>query len=68
MEGSDSESSVLKEISTSMAKAELIAGYLTGITGEYATPRGYFVDEAECEMFDRQFPPKQKLKLPGQLW
>ena len=51
-----------------MAKAELIAGYLTGITGEYATPRGYFVDEAECEMFDRQFPPKQKLKLPGQLW
>jgi predicted N-acetyltransferase YhbS len=47
---------------------ELIAGYLTGITGEYATPRGYFVDEAECEMFDRQFPPKQKLKLPGQLW
>ena len=46
----------------------IIAGYLTGITGEYATPRGYFVDEAECEMFDRQFPPKQKLKLPGQLW
>ena len=47
---------------------ELVTGYLTGITGEYATPRGYFVDEAECEMFDRQFPPKQKLKLPGQLW
>lgn len=47
---------------------ELIPGYLAGITGEYATPKGYFVDEAECEQFDRQFPPKQKLKLPGQLW
>ena len=25
---------------------ELIPGYLEGITGEYATPKGYFVDEA----------------------
>ena len=25
---------------------ELIPGYLTGITGEYATPQVYFVDEA----------------------
>lgn len=47
---------------------ELISGYLTGITGEYATPRGYFVNESECELFDKQFPPKQKQKLPGQLW
>lgn len=47
---------------------ELISGYLTGITGEYATPRGYFVDESECEHFDKLFPLKQKLKLPGQLW
>ncbi|MGN0238024.1 MAG: GNAT family N-acetyltransferase [Lepagella sp.] len=47
---------------------ELQPGYLDGITGEYATPRGYFVDEAESEEFDRQFPAKQKLKLPGQLW
>lgn len=46
---------------------ELIPGYLDGITGVYATPRGYFVDEAEAEAFDRQFPPKVKLKLPGQL-
>ena len=47
---------------------ELIPGYLDGITGEYAPPSGYFVDEAEAEEFDKQFPPKEKLKLPGQLW
>lgn len=47
---------------------ELRPGYLDGITGEYATPQGYFVDEAECEEFDELFPPRQKLKLPGQLW
>jgi len=47
---------------------ELIPGYLEGITGEYAPPAGYFVDEAEAEEFDRFFPPKQKLKLPGQLF
>ena len=47
---------------------ELIPGYLDGITGEYATPSGYFVDEGEAEEFDKHFPPKEKLKLPGQLW
>ena len=47
---------------------ELIPGYLDGITGEYATPSGYFVDEGEAEEFDNRFPPKEKLKLPGQLW
>ena len=47
---------------------ELRLGYLDNITGEYATPQGYFVDEAECEEFDELFPPRQKLKLPGQLW
>ena len=46
---------------------ELIPGYLDGITGEYGPPRGYFVDEKRCEEFDRQFPPKVKRKLPGQL-
>ena len=46
---------------------ELIPGYLDGVTGEYATPTGYFVDEAEAEEFDKQFPYKEKLKLPGQL-
>ena len=33
---------------------ELIPGYLDGITGEYATPEGYLVDEQEVEEFDRQ--------------
>ncbi len=47
---------------------ELIPGYLNGITGEYKTPQGYFVEEAEAEEFDKQFPPKEKLKLPGQLF
>lgn len=45
---------------------ELIPGYLEGITGEYTTPEGYFVDEKEAEEFDRQFPGKEKKKLPGQ--
>ena len=47
---------------------ELKAGYLRGVTGEYATPRGYFVDEAEAEEFDALFPEKEKRVLPGQLW
>ena len=47
---------------------ELIPGYLDGITGEYAAPRGYFVDETACEEFDKAFPPKEKLTLPGQLF
>ena len=45
---------------------ELVAGYLDGITGEYATVQGYFVDEAQAEEFDKGFIPKEKLKLPGQ--
>ena len=47
---------------------ELIPGYLDGVTGEYATPQGYFVDEAEAEVFDGNFPPKVKQKLPGQIF
>ena len=47
---------------------ELIPGYLAGITGEYATPQVYFVDEAEAEDFDKRFPYKEKLKLPGQIF
>ena len=47
---------------------ELIPGYLNGITGEYAPPAGYLVDEAEAEEFDKAFPIKEKLKLPGQLF
>ena len=47
---------------------ELKNGYLDGISGEYTPPNGYFVDEAEAEEFDKQFPPKEKLKLPTQLF
>ena len=47
---------------------ELIPGYLNGITGEYATPAGYLVDEKEAEEFDKMFPYKEKKKLPGQLF
>ncbi len=47
---------------------ELIPGYLDGISGEYETPRGYFVDERKAEEFDKQFPYKEKLRLPGQIF
>ena len=49
---------------------ELRPGYLDGVRGEYATPEGYFVCEKEPDAFaafDAGFPPKEKLKLPGQL-
>ena len=50
---------------------ELIPGYLNGVTGVYGPPEGYFAAEQEpeaFEAFDAQFPPKEKLKLPGQLF
>ena len=47
---------------------ELKNGYLDGISGEYTPPKGYFVDEVQAEEFDKQFPPKEKLKLPTQLF
>ena len=46
---------------------ELVPGYLNDISGEYSTPEVYLVDEKAAEAFDRGFPPKRKLKLPGQL-
>ena len=47
---------------------ELIPGYLDGITGVYQTPQGYYVDDVDVEKFDSEFPPREKLKLPGQLF
>ena len=50
---------------------ELIPGYLDGITGEYATPEGYFVCDKNPEEFaayEATFPEKEKLVLPGQLF
>lgn len=47
---------------------ELEEGYLSGVTGEYAPPACYLVDEGEAEAFDRLFPPKEKRKLDTQLF
>ena len=47
---------------------ELIPGYLRGVTGVYQTPAGYYVDDKDVEEFDKAFPHKEKLKLPGQLF
>ena len=47
---------------------ELISGYLDIITGVYHTPKGYYVNESDAEEFDKAFPPKEKLKLSGQLF
>lgn len=58
-EGEDASFFVLKELKE---------GYLDGVTGEYAAPDGYFVDEAAAAEFDRGFPQKEKLKLPGQIF
>ncbi len=47
---------------------ELIPGYLDGITGVYQTPQGYYADDSDVEEFDKGFPAKVKLKLPGQIF
>ncbi len=50
---------------------ELIDGYFDGITGEYATPKGYFVCDENPEGFaeyEATFPYKEKQRLPGQLF
>lgn len=47
---------------------ELEKGYLGGVTGVYAPPECYFVDEGEAERFDQSFPKKEKLKLDGQIF
>jgi len=47
---------------------ELIPGYLDGVTGVYQTPKAYYVDDRDVEAFDKAFPPKEKLRLPGQLF
>ena len=47
---------------------ELIPGYLDGITGVYQTPQGYYVKDEDVDAFDKGFPPRKKLKLPGQIF
>lgn len=47
---------------------ELIDGYLSGVSGEYATPKGYSFTEDAVEQFDRNFPQKEKNILPCQIF
>jgi predicted N-acetyltransferase YhbS len=47
---------------------ELIPGYLDYVTGVYQTPQGYYVKDEDVEEFDKDFPPKEKMKLPGQIF
>lgn len=50
---------------------ELEEGYFDGVTGEYATPKGYYVAEEnpeEFEAYEAEFPKKEKLVLEGQLF
>lgn len=47
---------------------ELTPGFLDGIRGSYRDPSPYFVDDKDVEEFDKQFPPKEKKVLPGQLF
>jgi len=49
---------------------ELKEGYLNGVEGTYHTPKGYYVafeNPEAFEEFDKSFPVKEKLTLPGQL-
>ena len=47
---------------------ELTPGYLDGVVGEYVPAKCYDVDPEKADKFDEGFPPKEKLKLPGQLF
>ena len=47
---------------------ELIPGYLDSVTGIYRTPQGYYVKDSDVEEFDKRFPAKEKLRLPGQIF
>ena len=47
---------------------ELIPGYLDDVTGVYQTPQGYYVKDEDVDEFDKEFPPKEKQKLPGQIF
>ena len=49
---------------------ELIPGFWGNREGTYCPPKGYFVADENpeaFEAFEATFPPKEKLRLPGQL-
>ena len=39
-----------------------------GITGVYQAPKGCYADDSDVEEFDKAFPHKEKLRLPGQIF
>ena len=41
---------------------------LDEVIGVYQTPQAYYVDDADVEEFDKNFPAKEKLKLPDQIF
>ena len=50
---------------------ELQKGYLDGVKGTFSDPKGYFVCQDDPEgfaKFEAGFPPKEKKKLPGQIF
>ena len=47
---------------------ELTPDFLDGIRGSYRDPAPYFVDDKDVDEFDKQFPPKEKKVMPGQLF
>ena len=50
---------------------ELRKGYIDGVKGTFADPQGYFVcqnDPQGFAEFEAGFPPKEKKKLPGQIF
>ena len=47
---------------------ELKPGDLSDVTGVYQTPQAYYVKDEDVEEFDKDFPEKVKLRLPGQIF
>ena len=47
---------------------ELEAGFLDNISGTYKDPDGYDCEGVDVDAFDAEFPPKQKQKLPTQIF
>ena len=55
-----------KNFDAFMAK-ELYEGGLQGISGRFLDSEVFKVDQEQCELFDSQFPPKEKLVTDTQL-
>ncbi len=42
--------------------------YLDDVNGVYKTMQGFYVKDEDVDKFDKEFPLKEKLKLPGQIF